>query len=234
MVPENENDGNEYVYISATETPSITAVVSGDHLGKFAVAMLNSENEAEFEALDEEAMAALDDYAAYAENTIDVAASGVNAQGTYKVGVINRLNGTYAKGMSDEIVTSFVAPSMNNIDVTAATGVENDQPRVMLENGEQPDGALARVDIADINTFMFVDNSDYSAYPNCIKEYWLQEVTSADDMTLKAEADPAEVALTLPTFMPHDAGFYRIKTVVKYHNTVNEGYTSVFSVYTME
>jgi hypothetical protein len=76
-LPENPS----YVYISNESAPTITAVVSGEHLGKFAVTMLNSENEAAFEALTEEDMAGKPnkDYAEYTNNTITVATSDVNA-----------------------------------------------------------------------------------------------------------------------------------------------------------
>ncbi len=227
-LPENPS----YVYISSESAPTITAVVTGEHLGKFAVTMLNSENEAAFEALTEEDMAE-ETYAAYANNTITVAASNVNAQGEYKVGVINRLNGTYAKGASDAIEASFVAPVVNNINVSAAINGE-EEPINLLVNGESAgeEGAIVSLDINAISACLFVDQTDYTNYNGCEKEYWLQEVNK-DTLELVEEADPAEIKLTTPTFMPADNGFYRIKTIIKYHDTVSVGYTDLFSLYSV-
>lgn len=227
-LPENPS----YVYISSESAPTITAVVSGEYLGKFAVTMLNSENEAAFEALTEEDMAG-ETYAAYDNNTITVATDSVNAQGEYKVGIINRLNGTYAKGTSDTIETSFVAPVVNNINVSAAINGQEEPTSLLIGgNAAGEEGAIVNLDMSAVSACLFVDQTDYTNYVGCEKEYWLQEVNK-DTLELVEEADPAEIKLTTQTFMPADNGYYRIKTITKYHDTVSVGYTDLFSLYSV-
>jgi hypothetical protein len=115
---------NAFIYISNESAPTITASVSGDDLGALAVVMLDNEgkivgSETAFADLTDEDIATGEyDFARY-EGEIPVS-NGLTAQGQYKVGIINRLNATYAKGESDSITTSFVAPSVSQISVYVA------------------------------------------------------------------------------------------------------------------
>ena len=247
IIPTEVTDGKEYVYISDTEAPSITASVVGENLGAFAVVMLDSEgnivgsdpaiNFAELTDADiiagsvpvDEELVAKYDFARY-EDGVEVANS-LNAQGQYKVGIINRLNNTYAKGESESIETSFIAPAVTNITVLADDTTRPGESIIMLSNGVSPTAETMAINIRNVSQLTFADNTDYSNYAGCEKAYYLQEVTGTDDMTLVEEEDEAEVELTGSTFMPVDEGYYRIKTVVKYHNTQRTGYTSVFSLY---
>lgn len=230
---------NNYVYISSNEAPSITAAVTGDALGAFAVVMLdnegkivNSDPAVDFAELSDEAITEGNyEFARYENNTIEVA-NNLNAQGQYKVGIINRLNNTYAKGESESIVTSFIAPIVTNITVLATDTTRPDEAIVMLRNGASPTDTIAQMNIRDVAQLAFTDNTDYTNYAGCEVEYYLQEVDS-ETLELKDEEDPSEVQLTGSTFMPADGGYYRIKTIVKYHNTQRTGYTSVFSLYTV-
>lgn len=250
LSPDDEAySSTQYTYVDENTTPALkvnlrnnletTEEFEKDWLGSVAVVMLNADNnkiintDIDFTEIEESDIIA----DATADNPLysfvryknDIALTdNINAQGTYKVGVINRLNGTYAKGTSNEIITSFVAPSMNSITVRAADGIEGHDADVLLENGAQPNETMMEVKLEKVNAFLFNDTGDYSMYPGCVKEYYLQEVTP----NAEQEGDPVEVQLTSSEFMPHDIGLYRIKVVVKYHNTVNEGYTSVFAVST--
>jgi hypothetical protein len=100
-----------------------------------------------------------------------------------------------------------------------------------LTGGNIPNeqGAIVQLDMSIVSTCMFVDQTDYTNYPSCEKEYYLEEV---DEKTLEplkeADDDPADVKLESPTFMPTDNGYYRIKTITKYHGTISTGYTDLF------
>ena len=238
IIPTDETDGNEYVYISSTEAPNISAAVTGDNLGAFAVVMLDNENNIvgadpaiSFDELSDEAILEGEyAFARYADNLVEVSNS-LNAQGQYKVGIINRLNNTYAKGASDSIITSFIAPEVNDITVLASDTTRPGESLVMLRNGVSPTEEIVAINISNVAQLSFTDNTDYSNYTGCDIAYYLQEVKGADDLTPVEEEDAAEVQLDGYTFMPADEGYYRIKTVVKYHNTQRTGYTGVFSLY---
>jgi hypothetical protein len=156
----------------------------------------------------------------------DIAVSNdLTAQGQYKVGIINRLNNTYAKGESDSITTSFVAPAVKEISVYA-----------VLEGSSEPVKVLDRgvpagedIDLSAASAFTMVDNNlPYTNYPDCVLKYYLQEVDK-DTLELVEEADPAEVEISpAAMFMPADYGYYRIKTVADYNNTRRVGYTGLF------
>jgi len=238
IIPTDETDGNEYVYISSTDAPNISAAVTGDNLGAFAVVMLDNENNIvgadpaiNFDELSDEAILESDyAFARYADNLVEVSNS-LNAQGQYKVGIINRLNNTYAKGASDSIITSFIAPEVNDITVLASDTTRPGESIVMLRNGVSPTEGIVAINISNVAQLSFTDNTDYSNYAGCDIAYYLQEVKGADNLTPVEEEDNAEVQLDGYTFMPADEGYYRIKTVVKYHNTQRTGYTGVFSLY---
>lgn len=239
IIPTEENDGNEYVYISSTEAPNISAAVTGDYLGAFAVIMLDNEGKVvgadpavDFATLSDEAIVDGNySFARYEDNLVEVSNS-LNAQGQYKVGIINRLNNTYAKGASDSITTSFIAPIVTDITVLANDITRPDESIVMLRNGSSPTDEIMAININNVSQLTFADNTDYSNYTGCDITYYLQEV-NAETLEPVEEADPAEVELTGFTFMPADNGYYRIKTVVKYHNTQRTGYTGIFSLYSI-
>ena len=237
IIPTDETDGNEYVYISSTEAPNISATVTGDNLGAFAVVMLDNENNIvgadpaiSFDELSNEAILEGDyAFARYADNIVEVANS-LNAQGQYKVGIINRLNNTYAKGASDSIITSFIAPEVNQISVYVAIDGQEGLVKALDSGARTGDNnSILNVDLSAALAFTMVDdNIPYTDYDGCSLKYYLQEVDK-DTLELVEEADPAEIEINMAeSFMPADNGYYRIKTVAEYHNTRRIGYTDLF------
>lgn len=245
---------NEFIYISNESAPTITASVNGEDLGALAVVMLDNEgkivdSETVFADLADEDIATGEYNFARYDGDIPVS-NGLTAQGQYKVGIINRLNATYAKGESDNIVTSFIAPKVTNISVSAGSGVEDTNPVVLLENGVRPNGNIVNVIMDDYPQFIFTDNTDYTDYRrdgdnNPIQvQYDLLEVvvdrTNPQQPTvqldaegapvIKVESDPGIQELSTVGFKPLDAGDYLIRATTIYHGTKNIGYTDIFSV----
>lgn len=233
LIDENQHD---YIYVASDSAPVIKANVEAEKEGALAVVMLDADGniigadpEKAFNELAEEDMA---DYSfARYEEDIPVANS-LSGQGQYKVGIINRLNNTYALGASDSIETSFVAPSVNEISVYAAIGADSPAVKV-LDSGAQPDGEMASVNFDELTGLSFVDDNSYEDYPGIQLSYFLQEM-SRDGSAIAEEEDPSEVALVAnEPFIPADSGYYRIKTVAEYNNTRRVGYTDLFSVYSI-
>lgn len=225
---------NAFIYISNESAPTITASVSGEDLGALAVVMLDDEgkivgSETIFADLTDEDIATGEyDFACY-DSDIPVS-NGLTAQGQYKVGIINRLNATYAKGESDSIVTSFVAPEVNQISVYVAIDGQEGLVKA-LDSGARAgaDNSILNVDLSAALAFTMVDdNIPYTDYNGCNLKYYLQEVDK-DTLELIEEADPAEIEINMAeSFMPADNGYYRIKTVAEYNNTRRIGYTDLF------
>lgn len=226
---------NEFVYVDSESAPSISASVEEDKLGALAVLMLDADGniigtdpEKAFEDLNE---ADMDDYEFTRYSDAISVSNGLSEQGQYKVGIINRLNNTYAIGESKSIKTSFVAPEIKAISVYAS--LSEGDPITLLDSGETPDGEMVQIDLNNVVNLMFVDDGlPYNEYENISIKYFLQEVDAATLEPVE-EVDPSEIELTTPTFMPADSGYYRIKTVAEYNNTRRVGYTDLFSVYSI-
>lgn len=229
-----DTEQNAFIYISNESAPTITASVSGDNLGALAVVMLDNQgkivgSETAFADLTDEDIATGEyDFARY-EGDIPVS-NGLTAQGQYKVGIINRLNATYAKGESDSITTSFVAPSVNQISVYVALDGQQGTVKV-LDSGARAgeNDSILQVDLGQALAFTMVDdNLPYADFSGCVLKYYLQEVDE-NTLELVEEADPAEIEISMAeSFMPADNGYYRIKTVAEYNNTRRIGYTDLF------
>ena len=226
---------NEFVYVDSESAPSISASVEEDKLGALAVLMLDADGniigtdpKKAFEDLNE---ADMDDYEFTRYSDAISVSNGLSEQGQYKVGIINRLNNTYAIGESKSIKTSFVAPEIKAISVYAS--LSEGDPITLLDSGETPDGEMVQIDLNNVVNLMFVDDGlPYNEYENISIKYFLQEVDAATLEPVE-EVDPSEIELTTPTFMPADSGYYRIKTVAEYNNTRRVGYTDLFSVYSI-
>lgn len=246
----------QYIYIDSNTAPTITASIEreGQDIGALAAVMLNSEGkivntDIVFSDLTEEDITS-GNYQFDIHNEDIPISNELTAQGQYKVGIINRLNGTYAKGESENIVTSFVAPKITDINVSAASGVEGASPVVLLDSGVRPNGNVVNVIMDDYPQFIFTDNTDYNNYRregdnNPIEiQYELLEVlvdrSNPQQPTvqldpngapvIKAESDTGIQELSAAGFKPTDAGDYLIRVTTIYHGTKNIGYTDIFSV----
>ena len=248
-----------YTYIDNNSAPGIVVALrreDADKLGALSVVMLDADGKIKdtdvvFDELTDADFVAdaasndpVYDFARYADNiTID---SGLTAQGEYRVGVINRLNNTYAKGTSDSIITSFVAPVVTNIGLEATYSGSETSVSV-LENGAQPGGNEVYVDLNNISALLLVPATISAVdFPGCTCSYRLQEVvyndeTNAWDVATADNTNPpddvnndfeiGENSEAASNFIPLnrlDNGWYRIKTITEYNNTRSIGYTETF------
>lgn len=111
-----------YTYIAADAAPNITAIVSsvepGKELGAIALELLASDEIEELTKSDIEASEYSFVKVAAESHEFDMNADNAVEEGEYKVRAINYKNHTYAVSEpSDKIVTAFVAPVINDIDV---------------------------------------------------------------------------------------------------------------------
>jgi hypothetical protein len=188
-----------YVSNDASKSPSITAVITSDRVGALASVMLDEEDkvlgteDVAFAAY-EAPMSAFVDYSAAEEREVLLNSSdtGLVAEGQYKVGIINYLNGTYAKGTSAAIETSFVAPKVHDIDLMVNLGTGNASEAVLQDglstinvtiNNETRRGVRS-FDINDVALFVLTHSTyeDLAAgYTGDLKvKYYLEEVTTQD------------------------------------------------------
>ena len=197
-------------------------------------------------------------FTALPENNDFIFELGEVEEGEYVVRAINRRNGTYSvSDNSSSIVTSFVAPAINNITVQAL--MDDDSVVDALVDGAQPNGDLQTFKIEGNKTkydFQLIDNSDNFA--DAVVTYYIEEVkynTETGEVSARtpdAEGNNPETGRPYEYFgedhlreiepvqsdnenvykfsIDNDPGFYRIKTINRYHGTMHTAYTDVFGI----
>lgn len=253
----SEDSDLEYTYIAADAAPSITATVVSTEdnieLGAIALELLASDEIAELSKEDIEAGNYNFIKVAAASGTFDMNADDAVVEGEYKVRAINYKNHTYAvSDPSDTIVTAFVAPVVNNIDVTYKfnhDGIQEDVS-VIADGAAVPSApqAYSTVTLSEsypVYNFTIVDNSDN--FDGAVTTYVVEEgrmvnnefVPLGDDAIDEAWEE-LEVVKDLDgklTFSigssladNRDTGFFRIKTINRYKGTAQTAYTGAFLV----
>jgi hypothetical protein len=262
-------DDKRWTYVKAGAAPEISIKVrkdaeQSDKLGSFAIVMLDAKgkivgSDVDFAELNDAAIVAgsvaeegeepaYSFVRYYNDETeepvaIPVGGDSLTAQGQYRVGVINRLNNTYAKGSSEMIETSFVAPLANAIGIEV-TYPGDEASSSVLVNGKKPNGTLVQVDLSTATSLLMVPPVfDEAEYPDCVCTYTLEEVqmnAETNEWELvpedaAGESFPSSTVLEANNvgnyFLPLNAidnGYYRIKAVSEYHNTKTTGYTELF------
>ena len=247
---DEEVDGElEYIYISNEQIPDIVATVTidgnnEDAAGAIAVELITSDTAPlDLETINQKIAANELDFQAMPENGEFSVAPGDITEGEYVVRAINRRNATYAVSEpSKKIYTSFVAPVITNISLTAKDGSAS---VAILENGKSPNGSRIDLEISVMHDhwdYELVDNTENN-FEDAVTSYFVEEV-DLDSQTGEiiprteqkdsAEADSREIVMGengIGAFrITRDAGYFRIKTVNRYHGTVRTHYSDLFGI----
>ena len=254
-------EGIEYIYISDEQVPVIVATVTidseneEDRKGAFASELVQTSEalptleEIEQKIADHDLVfAPLSDDGRYVFDDITQI-----EEGEYVARTINRRNGTYSiSDNSESIHTSFVAPAINEIDVTAVFDDDTDDI-LALDNGHRPEGSIVNFEINRNHpkyTFVLTDNSTNRPDAEC--SYFVEEVNYDEDTGIVTSRTPEDSAADIfnpkEDFYPvevvqdenenniyrfeinQDPGYYRIVTKNRYHGTIHTSYTDIFGV----
>ena len=266
-----------YTYIDEVIRPGITATVSldsedsRDFAGQFAVQLIDSSAPV---IEDEEALAEILPGLNFSDFPADGVFEGVASaddlttgkflisgmeEGSYAVRAFNRRNGTYSvSDNSDIIITSYVAPAVQALDVKT---VVDGEVITVLSNGIRPNNVIADLEMSRTRpTFDFevIDNSNN--YAEAEVAYFIEEVEYDEDTgivtarnasgkdennepyeyggqedlrPIEVVADEITEGVTHLVFsIERDPGYYRIKTQNTYHGTICTAYTDIFGIST--
>lgn len=265
---ESEYANVDYVYIDSTQIPEIVATVAinsddaRDKAGAFAAELVQtSEAELTLEAIEQKIADEDLKFVAFPEDGKFIFRPEEIEEGEYVVRAINRRNGTYSVSEnSDSINTSFVAPSIVNIDVKAI--FDNRDPINALIHGSRPESGIENFEINKNNisyNFELVDHSENFA--DAVVTYYIEEVEYDESTGIVSSRVPNEYGNDPETGRPYeyygqedvrkiepiqdendntvyrfsiveDPGYYRIKTVNRYHGTIHTSYTDIFGIIT--
>ena len=257
--------GDEYTYIDSTQKPTIVATVSidsenaDDKAGAFATELVQITDAPLTLAAIEQKIADQDlVFSALPDGGRFEFVPEEIEEGEYVVRAINRRNATYSVSEnSDSIKTSFVAPAIKTIDVSAV--FDDEEPIPALEDGLRVNGAIQEFEISRTRRFYdfeMVDNSvvDDTKYKveDMTISYFIEEVDYDPDTgvvtardTAASHADIVNPEEDIRKIEPvqddeqnnlykfritDDPGYYRILTKNNYHGTVHTAYTDIFKV----
>lgn len=259
---EENYSGPEYIYISDNgQPPVIIATVTidsedaRDSAGVFAAELVQtSEALPTFEEIEQKIADHDLEFRPLGDGKFPfMPTEGEIIEGEYVARTINRRNRTYSiSDNSESIHTSFVAPAINKIDVTAVFDDDTDDI-LALDNGHRPEGSIVNFEINRNHpkyTFVLTDNSDNRPDAEC--SYFVEEVNYDEDTGIVTSRTPEDSAADIfnpkEDFYPveviqdenennvyrfeinQDPGYYRIVTKNRYHGTIHTSYTDIFGV----
>ena len=182
-------------------------------------------------------------------------------EGEYVVRAINRRNATYSVSEnSDSINTSFVAPAITNIDVKAV--FDDRAPIDALVAGVRPQSGIENFELNRNRLsydFELVDHTEN--FVDAVVSYYIEEVEYDENTGEVTSRVPDQYGNNPDTNRPYeyygqedvrkiepiqdendgtvykfsiveDPGYYRIKTVNRYHGTIHTAFTDIFGVVT--
>ena len=250
VTPDETSGILEYVYIDNDRIPDIQATVTinsednQDKAGAIAVELMSSDSpELDLNTINSEIEANKIAFRALGNGKFNVVPESIT-EGEYVVRAINRRNATYSVSEpSKKMLTSFVAPVVSNINITAAIDGQNIP---VLVNGLRPADSEDPVElpVSRIDPLLHYDIIDNTTdnYADAVTSYFLEEVDYQNGVIIPRDLDAAqsdEQADNVEIIMNgnagsfeilKDAGFYRIRIENRYHGTLRTHYSDLFTV----